>query len=983
MEADYRTDITATYQYTNLFGLNLPIELRRHPVEVAYIRLRSREVREGFAQAVSPLPQQGVEPRVDGAIGAIARHARRRNSGTRLIITGAAGSGKTTIAQWLAIRLSARAVPESLQMWRNCLPFVIPMRSLFLNRARPSYESMVGSSSSRGGLRAEWVREQLDRGTAVVIFDGFDELPEHDRIAASLWIDNLLRTHPRSHFIITSRPDNLDTGWLTRQAFRRLDLLPMSTVEARECINRWFDALLGASSPRTQLTYRRRRDQLLNHLEIRPAVRDLTETPLLCAMLCALYANSVTFDAPRTRIELYRKVVTALIDLRDRERMVEMGGNRMEYSEKKILLQAIARRMSDSSLSTIRIEPLRAVVELSQNNELGPLRKGGALYETVTSITALDIVTDELNGMVTQRLPAAEALQKLLQRSVVFQQVGNNEAQFVHRSIQEFLTGRAYAYHGDVDALLAKRDIAEWHRVIVFTAGAARHKDTATALISGILDLAEADDGRRRKLLLLAAECMGAAGQVRTELAVRARSLIREVLPPRSIDEARLLSGIDEETLAWLGYQPGMSVEVARACIWLASRTGLPASFALLADYGRSPLAAEVVPEVIDGWEWFDSIEFAEQVLDVIPLGNAILSIRRHAQARAVGSVRGARALRLEPSVDLADLTFAASLSELRDLDCAGSGSLRSLSGIEANLRLQRLRADGNKLLTDISVLGGLSSIRELYLTDCISITDFTPITRLAKLQVLVLNGCANLRDLSGLRELTHLKTLSINDCSPVDLAFCSAMPHLRTLHAKVEAGLESTAALADCSELRRVSLRLSVEDRMPVPALPPGVTAVELDGAVRPDDLASVAGLRDLQTFVSHHLPGVRSLAVFHDHRHLRLLRLPSAPDLEDASDLSRCTELEELDLSGSRIADLSVLSGLRKLRRVRLDRCHQITDISPLESLPGLTFLSLDGVPGVLNDAVTRLRELKPNAIIEHDPYPSLDEPVDTVAS
>ncbi len=51
-----------------------------------------------------------------------------------------------------------------------------------------------------------WARNLLKQGDALVMFDGFDEVPLAERQTVSEWISQQMRHYRESVFIITSRP---------------------------------------------------------------------------------------------------------------------------------------------------------------------------------------------------------------------------------------------------------------------------------------------------------------------------------------------------------------------------------------------------------------------------------------------------------------------------------------------------------------------------------------------------------------------------------------------------------------------------------------------------------------------------------------------------------------------------------------------------------------------------------------------------------
>ena len=60
LEAAYRTDIVTEYKYSELIGLNLPAELRRQPVRVAYMRYVRRRRTRRRTPTGAPRPLTGT-----------------------------------------------------------------------------------------------------------------------------------------------------------------------------------------------------------------------------------------------------------------------------------------------------------------------------------------------------------------------------------------------------------------------------------------------------------------------------------------------------------------------------------------------------------------------------------------------------------------------------------------------------------------------------------------------------------------------------------------------------------------------------------------------------------------------------------------------------------------------------------------------------------------------------------------------------------
>ncbi|MEG3632584.1 NACHT N-terminal Helical domain 1-containing protein [Micromonospora palythoicola] len=971
LEAAYRTDIITEYKYAELIGLNLPAELRRQPVRVAYMRLRSTPPRAPSSQHQGIAKGADRDPlKVDATLGrAVKAAAASGPDGVRILLTGIAGSGKTTITQWLAITLAEQRLPATLSHLQDCVPVVVQLRHVHSRGALPSYASMVRASAHRGEAEfVSWIRKKLDAGRAVVIFDGLDELAPHDVTETMAWMEKVIATHPAAHYIVTSRPDNIDYASFAARGFQQLSLLETTPDEAQECVRRWFKALISASSPEDRTKYVARRDQLLADLRTNRNVIDLSKTPLLSAMLSALYANRLSGAAPDSRVDLYDQVVTTLVDLRERGKKVPQGDFQLAPREKLLLLQSLAAFMTVRSKATIRLRPLSRLIEL------GVGEFDARIIDNITEPTALEVLDDELKGMVAVRMSGGEVLDHFLDRSVVFQRVGSNEGHFVHRSIQEFLTGRAFGYRGDVDGLLRNVESPDWRRVVAFAAGTAGQRDFATRLVRRLLATAKPDLASYREILLLVAECVTAAGQVDPEVALSARSAVSVVLPPRSVAEADLLPGLGEALLPWLDVRDDMSAAVVEACVSAAARIGGPESLITIARHSQSPRGHEVAQVFVDSWGYFEPSPYAAKVLRNVDLTQLLVPLRTEDQVTAAASVPTLVSTRLETDLGRPDLSLVSPLRGLRDLDAQRLPSLRSATGIEPLSRLRRLNLSHNPHLADVSAIAELPALRELYLIDCPEIVDLSPVGGPRGLRVLCVDGAGEVTDFSMIAGLPALTTLSVTDCDLGSLDICAGLPQLRTLRARTAKGVTDAAAIAACIGLRRIELRLA--DGATLPDLPPRLTLVRLSGQTTTAALSRLASLRDLRHLAIDGAAELDSIAPLGALSSLAYLRVAGATNLRTAAGLRECRSIEELDLSGAGIWNLDFLEGMRELRRITLNRCTSLTDISGLYGLPKLEHVSMTGgVHGVSDDAVMQLRRAAPMPLsVDHDPFPDL---------
>ncbi|GGO82951.1 NACHT domain-containing protein [Wenjunlia tyrosinilytica] len=989
-EARYLTDILQTHGYMELFGIDVPESFRRQPVDIGYISLlssvpdrrtsgRDALMRVDAAVAEASKPMRDTRNRIPG-LRPVSGDEDEGPEQVRILITGAPGSGKTTVTQWLAVRAARRDFPQTLEAFQGLVPFVVQLRHLFVGsrQAQPSVTDLARIGSHRvGNVPDDWIEAQLRGGNALLVFDGLDELvPLPHRRDAQTWIASLMARYPEAKFIVTSRPEALDTRWFSERSFRRLTLQPMRDADVRRCVRHWFSYLLKTSPSNAKRVYKGRRERLLGHIAERRSVSDLAETPLLCAMLCAFYASNLSDDVPKSRANLYGKVVKALLDARDRQRGVPGAGHRIEQTDKEYIVQAIARHMADNAVSSLRIQPL-AVLDERYATTWSELQS----FEANRGATVREILTHLMDTFASPRLGLDDALEYVVERSAVLQRVGPNEVQFAHRTFQEYLAACDYVDRGEAPRLVEyiRYDDAQWQRILVFAAAKSSRRDASVLVRDLVAEATAASSGRRRDLLLLIAECVSATS-VEPGVARSVRTLLTEILPPRSREEARMLAGVGDHILNWLAGHTGDPATI-EACVFAAGCIGGPEAMALIADYaaelgraGRLPAwARELFCEM---WDRFDAVEYAQRVLGEIDFGAETLRVDTAHKVPAVGALKHVRRLSvgIEKGTCEADPRTWAGLSAVEVLDCTGFRYLERLDGLEHLTTLRQLGLRVGPLVRDYGPLGRLSGLERLHLVNCRHLEDLGFLAGLPNLSVLCLEGCSRVTDWSPLRGLTGLRTLRISGGTMKDLDFCRPLTELRSLRAEPDDGLGDTSGVEDCRDLWRLHLRLGKAPRPPVVLPDPEagwLRDVCLSGSVGAADLEAVARHERLLRLRVENPVDLDSLGPLTPLKRLETLEVVDARQLRDCAGLENWPELKSLDLSGSSIDNMDPAAGLTRLEKVGLARCPFLTDLTALLSLPVLRHVDLEENVGWLPlDVIEALRDVK-RVRVEFDSY------------
>jgi Leucine-rich repeat (LRR) protein len=974
-DAHYLSDILQTYKDMELFGLTgLPPELCRQPIDVAYITLQTSLFDENGHFDTSGIPSNYGDSapelrRVDAAFSDIlaanaeldsrTRRFPYSGKGTRTLLTGQAGSGKTTVAHWLAIRAAEHRFPESLHAWNDCMPFIVPLRHVFhgSKRCYPREEDLILASSQRAAERpGNWINMRLS-GHALVIFDGLDELSDLHKSDFRSWLMKLEMEHPLAHFIVTSRPDGLDNSWFSENNFTRLDLHPMQPIDVNRCIDAWFNAVVTVDRFR-EVNYRKKQKRLAADLSQSTAVRELAETPLLCAMLCAFYAHNLSAMAPQTRGELYERVINSLAHTRETERSSELVSlNDLSLRTKLSLLQALARHLTERSQTTIYCWPTR--------NEGLPIQN--------SDMTAREVLVERLRGMTPIAASVDELLRYLLDRSVLFRRITANEAQFAHRSLQEYIAACDYADSGMVEELCERSGQRDWWSIIVFAAGKMK-MPLASRLVSMLLDRAQERGDDSRDLLLLAAQCYGSAGRLVPDVAERTKELLTAILPPRTLEEAELVSYAGEDILPWLGNHPERAIEIAVCCMRAAALIGGPSGMATLRTYvNAGPLETPLQSELIHNWQHFEAAEYAQSILADVNLTSFPITLDSKAIFRAAHFVTSLRRVRVAIGEPLKSVRPWGDLPYLEEVDWPNHHTATSLDGVGALNGLRKLNFSDAAELHDIRDLGQLESLRELYLTNCRKIEDISAIGQLEELRVLVLDNCTSITDFSALARLRNLRTLSVNGCRIRDLRFCENLTNLRRLIARTKSGLSDLTALETCTGLRVLDLGLAM--RIPRGLRISAEAELEqltLSGAVSAFDVESIEGTESLRSLSIDAVGWLESLSPISHLQNLKHLSITNCGELRHVQDIEHATRLEYINLSGSDITDTEFARHMLQLKQAHLARCRSLTDLSGLIGLPLLEYVDLTAGSFIANaDELRRSSASGQRLVIVEDPY------------
>ena len=510
----YRRQVVTRLDHLRLFGVD--VFTQQYPLTLAYISLSVFDYRSSRSQtrtARSDLASEMQHASIESAL----------SKSKRLFLRGQAGSGKTTILQWLAVRAARKDFPDPLTAWNSYEPFFIPLRR-YVDKTLPAPSHFVESIGRHiaNDMPDDWVERKLLSGSALILIDGLDELPARQHDAVKQWIGALTADYPECAYVITTRPGAVADSWLTTSEFSSAILAQMSSSSVITFVRQWIRSLQSETIDREERELLAAYQQpIVRALLTTRHLRELAATPLLCALLCALYYIR-NGELPSDRMGVYAAAFD-MLERRDTERGIKPD-DLIGRSEARIVLQDLAYWLIRNGLSDAAIDRVLQQIDLSKKQ----LHKVSADAKTV--------------------------YRQLLIRSGLLQEPAADRVSFIHRTFQEYLAAKAAVDGDNLEELVTHALDTRWTQVVVMAAGHASPSQRQQ-LLSALIRTTRR--GRKDKnavgLALVALACLETSPSVPSDLLQRIRQAASSVIPPRQREDVELLVKAGELALDILG----------------------------------------------------------------------------------------------------------------------------------------------------------------------------------------------------------------------------------------------------------------------------------------------------------------------------------------------------------------------------------------------------------------------------------------------